>query len=170
MALRTLKPKKIDPSFINEVKAAGGKNIGACFQCGTCVSSCPAGLVTTYKIRKILRKTSLGLKDDVLKSEDIWKCTTCLACYDRCPRGVEPVEVILAIRNIAVRHGYFPEKLKSNLRNIINAGQLVTLTDDISGFRVELGLSENSPHMKSSKALDEVNKILEITGIEGLEV
>ena len=41
--------------------------------------------------------------DALLKSDSIYKCLSCFACVERCPRGVEPAKLIEAVRLVAVR-------------------------------------------------------------------
>ena len=41
--------------------------------------------------------------ETLLKSESVYKCLTCFACVERCPRGVEPAKLIEAVRLMAVR-------------------------------------------------------------------
>ncbi|MFX0197804.1 MAG: 4Fe-4S dicluster domain-containing protein, partial [Candidatus Hodarchaeota archaeon] len=79
---------EVDQAFIMEIVKAGGENVFACYQCGTCTAGCPAGWKTAFKIRTILRKSILGLKKEVISDRAIWNCTTCYTCYDRCPRDV----------------------------------------------------------------------------------
>ena len=44
-----------------------------------------------------------GDVEKLLKSESVYKCLTCFACVERCPRGVEPAKVIEAVRLEAIR-------------------------------------------------------------------
>jgi len=41
--------------------------------------------------------------EPLLKSESLYKCLSCFACVDRCPRGVEPAKLVEAVRLSAVR-------------------------------------------------------------------
>jgi heterodisulfide reductase subunit C len=165
MMIRPIRPKKIDPSYATEVRKVTEGRIDSCFQCGSCVGSCPAGASSQYRIRKIIWKISLGMKEEVLREGDIWRCTTCFTCYERCPRGVKPTELVIALRNMAIREGIFPESFKKSLLNLESTGQVVPLTEKIRRFRKELGLTEDSPFMRSSAALKEVQSILKDTGI-----
>ena len=38
-----------------------------------------------------------------MKSDSIYKCLSCFACVDRCPRGVEPAKLVEAVRLMAIR-------------------------------------------------------------------
>ena len=76
-------------------------------RCGTCHAVCPAGKLTSLNTRKIMRKTILGITS-ILEAPDIWYCTTCFNCYENCPRNIPVTEVLLKLRNIAVREGIIP--------------------------------------------------------------
>ena len=71
-----------------------------CYQCGTCTAICPWGLVSeeTVSIRSLIREAQLGLP---LNDESLWLCTTCAYCEAYCPRGVNILDVILALRQMA---------------------------------------------------------------------
>lgn len=149
-------------SFAHEVMNAGGGDVGACFYCGTCVASCPGAKVTSYRIRKIIRDIAMGFKEKVLSSDDIWRCTTCFTCHERCPRNVNPTEVVIALRNLAVRNGYIPENFKKALANLRSLGYIVPLSKDVADAREKLGLKPIGMH---GKDLKEVRKILKIAGL-----
>jgi heterodisulfide reductase subunit C len=76
--------KDIDLNFKYEIsKEPGGENFLLCFQCGTCTASCPVKVVDeSYNARRIIRMALLGLREEVLKSEFIWLCSTCYRCED----------------------------------------------------------------------------------------
>ena len=58
-----------DPDFTAEFIDAGIETVKHCFQCGTCSGSCPSGRRTPYKVRQIVRKCLLGLKEEVITDE-----------------------------------------------------------------------------------------------------
>ena len=41
--------------------------------------------------------------ETLMKSESVYKCLSCFACVDRCPRGVEPAKIIEAVRLAVIR-------------------------------------------------------------------
>ena len=83
-----------DPDFTAEFIDAGIETVKHCFQCGTCSGSCPSGRRTPYKVRQIVRKCLLGLKEEVITDDALWMCTTCYTCQERCLRSVKIVEII----------------------------------------------------------------------------
>jgi len=60
-------------------------------------------------MRKIVRQAAFGLTD--IEQEDIWRCTTCGTCPQRCPRGVNQIELGVSLRRIATEYGVFPESV-----------------------------------------------------------
>ena len=82
----------------------------ACINCGTCTAVCPAAEFYRYDPRKIMdivqRKDEAEL-EELLKSETIWYCGECMSCVTRCPRKNGPGLVVIALRNLSVKAGYF---------------------------------------------------------------
>lgn len=155
--------------FVDELAAAGGENAKMCFQCGTCSASCPSGKNTSYRTRKLIRMAQLGLKDDIIKSDDLWQCTTCYTCEERCPRGVPIVDVVIALRNIAVKNGKMVKNHKGTADNLIKCGHAVNINDKVKQQRKELGLPEVPPTiLADDKAKKDFDKILKATGFAKL--
>jgi Fe-S oxidoreductase len=92
------------------IKENGGASLDLCYQCGICDSVCPWNRVRQFSMRKIVRQASFGLSE--IENEDIWRCTTCGTCPPRCPRGVNQIELGMALRRIATEYGAFPESVK----------------------------------------------------------
>lgn len=89
---------------------AGGEALKKCYQCGTCSGTCPWTPITHFNIRKLVRYGQLGL-DGI--EDFMWGCSTCKFCVDRCPRGVEIIDVVTAIRNVYSGGGMLPQTLRS---------------------------------------------------------
>jgi heterodisulfide reductase subunit C len=92
---------KISQKFID----AGLEKIRACINCGTCTGGCPSGRRTAYRTRSAVRKALTG-DESVLEDIDIWLCSTCYYCYERCPRNIPVTDMIIKLRNIAVEEGH----------------------------------------------------------------
>lgn len=91
--------------IIEEIKKAGGETYRLCYQCGTCDVVCPWNNVRNFSIRKIIREAAFGLTE--IESEDIWRCTTCGRCPERCPRGVDQIELGVALRRLAAAYDVY---------------------------------------------------------------
>jgi Fe-S oxidoreductase len=89
------------------VKDKGGASFELCYQCGICDAVCPWNRVTRFSMRKIVRQAAFGLTE--IDGEDIWRCTTCGTCPQRCPRGVNQIELGVSLRRIATEYGVFPD-------------------------------------------------------------
>jgi len=96
---------------IEEIKEAGGEAFKLCFECGLCDSVCPWNKVRKFSIRKIVREATFGLNE--IENEDIWRCTTCGRCPQHCPRGVQQIEVGVALRRVASNYEVFPASVRS---------------------------------------------------------
>jgi heterodisulfide reductase subunit C len=152
------------------VKDAALEAVQACYQCGTCTGSCPSGRRTAIRTRKIIRRVLLGL-DEAISSEDIWFCSTCYTCYERCPRDVPVTDVIIKLRNFASQRGYMkPDHVKVThiLSNTGHGVPLGTTKADPgnkwSKMRASYGLSPIPPTTHSHpESLEDCRKIMHIT-------
>ena len=90
--------RDFDKSFADEINRLVEKSLVKCMDCGTCSSGCPSGRRTAMRIRQLVRLARLGYKP-MLSMVDLWMCTTCYRCFDRCPRKVNITDAIIFIRN-----------------------------------------------------------------------
>jgi len=88
----------------------GGESFGWCYQCAQCVPVCPVDIVGDYGPRKIVRKVQTGM--DLLQSPDLWQCTTCMNCLRVCPKEVNMIDIMPAVREQAVLDGNVPQELQ----------------------------------------------------------
>jgi len=95
-----------------------------CDQCGKCSSACPvARHIETFNPRQIVAKVSLGRMSELLESDEIWTCTSCQKCKERCPENISPYDLIMILRNLAVRAGYpYPEGYDTFIDTVIESG------------------------------------------------
>ena len=158
-----------DPDFTAEFIDAGIETVKHCFQCGTCSGSCPSGRRTPYKVRQIVRKCLLGLKEEVITDDALWMCTTCYTCQERCLRSVKIVEIIKKARNIASHAGYMAKPHKMTGVFVMNTGHGVPINDTVKALRKNIGLPEIPPTTHAyPEALEEVQKLCKITGFDEL--
>ena len=158
-----------DKEFTAEFIDAGIETVKHCFQCGTCGGSCPSGRRTPYKVRQVVRKCLLGLKEEVISDDALWMCTTCYTCQERCPRSVKIVEIIKKARNVAAHAGYMALAHKKTGLYVIKTGHGVPINDATKALRAKIGLSELPATTHSfPEALEEVQKICKITAFDDL--
>jgi heterodisulfide reductase subunit C len=125
--------------------------------------------MTSYKTRKLIRKAQLGLEEDVLKSPDLWACTTCYTCMERCPRGVEIVDIITILRNMAVKKGIMSSEHKKVGEYLLANGATVPLNEKYEEARAKLGLARRPANtLGDKKALEDFQKVLKATGFDKL--
>ncbi len=114
-----------------KVKEITGQNPYLCMQCGACSASCTGMRVMEQLPRLIMRMLQLG-DESVLESPSIWKCTACLACTARCPRGIDIARVMEALRVVNLRNGTEALVLEDIPRELLGEIPQMALT---SGFR-----------------------------------
>jgi len=98
---------------INEaIMTIGGETLKRCMQCGLCSGLCPWGEVNSpFLTRRVILMGQLGMEG--FEKEDIlFACTTCSMCVDNCPRKVEIIDVIQAMRTLIVETGSAPAGLR----------------------------------------------------------
>ncbi|MBR6070863.1 MAG: 4Fe-4S dicluster domain-containing protein [Ruminococcus sp.] len=86
-----------------QVLRSSGVNVLKCMRCGKCSATCPSYDEMEYHPHQFVYMVEKGDIGTLMKSESIYKCLTCFACVERCPRGVEPAKVVEAVRLAAVR-------------------------------------------------------------------
>ncbi len=85
------------------IDITSGVNVRKCMRCGKCSATCPSYDEMEYHPHQFVYMVEKGDIEPLLNSESLYKCLTCFACVERCPRGVEPAKVVEAVRLTAVR-------------------------------------------------------------------
>ncbi len=99
---------------------AGGEALKSCYQCGLCTGACPWNLVRSFLTRRLIHGAQLGLVE--LESEDVWLCATCGACVEQCPRGVEIIDIMRALRRIGSQWTASPKSLRTVMVSLGTVG------------------------------------------------
>ncbi|MGD9140918.1 MAG: 4Fe-4S dicluster domain-containing protein [bacterium] len=131
-----------------EIDIIGGRELARlCYSCGICVGDCPAARFSDdFNPRQIFLRVCLGIGRELVGRESpIWKCTTCYTCHERCPAGVKPLEVIIALRNLSFREGTSPEGVANIRRSVIEKGVAGALTRRAMELREKMGLPAAEP-------------------------
>ena len=85
------------------IKEISGVNTKKCMKCGKCSASCPAYEEMDIRPHQFVSYVQNGDINALLASKSIWKCLSCFACVERCPRDVKPAKLIEAARLMVIR-------------------------------------------------------------------
>ena len=86
-----------------EILRMSGVDPRKCMRCGKCTATCPAFDEMEYHPHQFVSMIEKGNIEPLLESESLYRCLTCFACVERCPRGVEPAKLVEAVRLVAIR-------------------------------------------------------------------
>ncbi len=117
-----------------------------CFQCMRCTSGCTSLKLLELKPHEIILLVNSGFVEEIVSSDIIWACASCLKCRERCPQKASPYDTIIALRNLAVeREVKIPEAYMKAVAQILETGliqQVQTVTSrEMQHFnREKLGL------------------------------
>ena len=97
-------PCRIEPDlqFKEELAELGAGTYNQCFQCATCATICSMSPDEGPFPRKEMIWAQWGLRDRLIRDPDIWACHYCGHCSERCPRGANPGETMMALRRYAI--------------------------------------------------------------------
>ena len=86
-----------------QIERMSGVKVLKCMRCGKCSATCPSYDEMEYHPHQFVYMVEKGEIDKLMESESIYKCLTCFACVDRCPRNVEPAKLVEAVRLAVIR-------------------------------------------------------------------
>jgi len=136
------------------VREPGAEGIRSCYACGTCTAGCPVRRVTpAYNPRKLIRMVLLGMQDEILAGKEIWLCSSCYTCQERCPQGIRITDTIIALRNLAVREGHAPSGISMQANLIKGQGRLYALDAFDDKKRKKAGLPSLPSEVEGAKKL-----------------
>ncbi len=136
-------PGRFGAKDIFDLKWINLLNAYTCTECGRCTSVCPANQTgkllsprkimmsvrdRTEEVSKIIDKKGKFEDDgksllDYITPEEIWACTTCNACVEECPVMIDPLDIIIQIRQYMVmEESAAPAELNLMFTNIENNG------------------------------------------------
>jgi len=136
-----------------------------CYQCGKCTSGCEAHKLLELEPHKIVALLKRGLIDEMTNSDVIWTCMSCFKCRERCPQKVAPVEILFALKNMAVASGkQIPGNYTAMLQSVLSVGLLqdvksVPTSDSKTKTRTDLGLPEISKPADPTKFQTMLSKL-----------
>ena len=116
-----------------QVLRSSGVNVLKCMRCGKCSATCPSYDEMEYHPHQFVYMVEKGEIEPLLNSKSIYKCLSCFACVERCPRDVEPAKLVESIRLLVIR---------KQGQNHLKADQIPDLLDEdlpqqaiVSAFR-----------------------------------
>ena len=103
---------KYKNNFLKEVEelVEEGEWVKMCMQCGVCAGSCPLGPHWEHSPQKIFMMIRAGKREEVLKSDSMWMCTSCYNCVVRCPRKLPITQIMHGLATYAHRLGLAPRQ------------------------------------------------------------
>ncbi|EDM43082.1 possible oxidoreductase, Fe-S subunit [unidentified eubacterium SCB49] len=138
-------PAKFGASDVMDLSQVQLLNAYTCTECGRCTSDCPAN-ITGKKLspRKIMMDTRDRLEEvgknidankgvfvpdnkqllgDYISEEELWACTSCNACVEACPVSIDPLSIIMEMRQyLVMEKSAAPNELNVTMTNIENNG------------------------------------------------
>lgn len=136
-------PEKFGASDVADLSWLQLLNAYTCTECGRCTDECPANK-TGKKLspRNIMMKTRDRLEEvgknidankgefkedgkqllnDYITPEELWACTTCNACVEACPVSINPLSIIMDMRQyLVMEQSAAPNELNIMMSNIEN--------------------------------------------------
>ena len=86
-----------------QILRISGVNPSKCMRCGKCSGTCPSYDEMEYHPHQFVYMVESGDIEPLMASKSLYKCLTCFACVDRCPRNVEPAKLVEAVRLMVIR-------------------------------------------------------------------
>jgi len=137
-------PAKFGASDVLDLSRTQLLNAYTCTECGRCTSNCPANqtgkklsprkimMDTRDRLEEIGKNIDLNgefkpdnkqLLDDYITREELWACTTCNACVEACPISIDPLSIIMDMRQyLVMEQSAAPNELNISMTNIENNG------------------------------------------------
>ena len=89
--------------YVEIINRVSGTDVQKCMKCGKCSGRCPAFKDMDIKPHQFVSLLAKGKIEVLMESKAIWNCLSCMACVERCPRGVAPAAVVEAGRDTVTR-------------------------------------------------------------------
>jgi len=164
-------------TLYEDIVAHGGEVFGEehmetlreCVQCGKCTGSCPSGRNTALRTRKLFQMALVDLREEIFNSPELWFCSTCYTCYERCPKGVKTTDIIRTIRNLAAKEGHMSVPHRMIGVYVLKTGHAVPIGADQMKLREAVGLESQPPTtQKYKEQLEQVQTIFRTTGYDAM--
>jgi heterodisulfide reductase subunit C len=138
-------PERFGAKDVMDLNWVNLMNAYSCTECGRCTAECPANQ-TGKKLspRKIMMDTrdrleevganyeqnqgqiaddGKSLLDDYITREELWACTSCNACVQACPVNIDPLDIIMQMRQyLVMEESAASQELNIMMTNVENNG------------------------------------------------
>ena len=141
-ALAESEPLRFGASDVNDLNRVQLMNAYSCTECGRCTDVCPANqtgkklsprkimMDTRDRLEQVGKQLNQGqdidnntLLDNYISREELWACTTCNACVEACPISIDPLSIIMDMRQyLVLEQSSAPTELNTMMTNIENNG------------------------------------------------
>jgi heterodisulfide reductase subunit C len=135
-------PRRFGVSDVNDLNRVQLMNAYSCTECGRCSDVCPANqtgkklsprkimMDTRDRLEQVGKQLNRGLEmdnntllDNYISREELWACTTCNACVEACPISIDPLSIIMDMRQyLVLEQSSAPTELNVMMTNIENNG------------------------------------------------
>ena len=135
-------PLRFGASDVNDLNRVQLMNAYSCTECGRCTDVCPANqtgkklsprkimMDTRDRLEQVGKQLNRGLEmdnntllDNYISREELWACTTCNACVEACPISIDPLSIIMDMRQyLVLEQSSAPTELNTMMTNIENNG------------------------------------------------
>lgn len=106
-----------------------------CMKCGKCSASCPNFDEMDIKPHQFVSYVIDSRIDELMESKTIYKCLSCMACIERCPRSVKPGKLIDGVRQLLIRQKGENHLLSDNVPQMCEGDDEVPQQLLVSAFR-----------------------------------
>ena len=130
-------PARFGAKDVHDLHFANLLNAYSCTECGRCTSECPANqtgkklsprrimMATRDRVEEVLTggqgAETRSLLDDWISREELWACTTCNACVEACPLNIDPMDIIMQMRQyLVMEESAAPSTVNVAMGNIEN--------------------------------------------------
>ena len=112
--------KKADSKFKDEIaQKIGIEEIKPCYTCGSCTGVCPVRkIIEDFDPRRIIHMIVLGMREEVLSSDQIWFCCLCNSCYFVCPQGIRFSRIARELQKLSLDEGYVDDNFLKRLEPV----------------------------------------------------
>ena len=92
-----------EKQLTEDILRLAATDVSRCMQCGRCSANCEAASKMDLLPHRVVWDLNSGYASELLEADAPWQCLSCMACEERCPRGVSPARVMEALRLLQIR-------------------------------------------------------------------